>query len=731
MRRFNALWFICLSALTAFGQGNDWPHWRGPNHTGYVDATGLIDQWTQGAENALWRSELTSRSTPVVFNGKVYVFGRVGDKVNMQEVVYAHNAENGKKLWDYRINVYDTAVPHKRAAWSSPAVDVETGHVYVATAGALAICLNEAGDVVWQRNLTEEFGAFTGYGGRTITPLVIGEVVIIGYVTSAWGPHGLPAQRFYAFNKKTGETHWVSAPGGRFGTPNIYSSPVVAMIDDVPQLISGNADGSVYGINAYTGVPIWSFKLSKRGMNASVTVVDNVVYAAHGEENLDEPFMGRVVAIDATGTGDVTETHEVWRADKLEVGYVTPAVHDGKVYVIENSANLHCLDAKTGKELWQHSLGTVGKGSPVIADGKMYISETNGKFYILKLKDDGVEVLDDDFISYKGERYAELYGSAAIAYNRIYFTTEEALYCIGDPKTPYKVENTPYQAPPTSDGKPVLVQVIPGDVSLLAGQTQAFKARLYDAKGALVKETNAEWALKGLKGKIESSGNFVPADVTQVGLVAASVDGLRGTARVRTFQSLPWREDFEAVAVDGKPSHWIRAGNPKGPASKFIVTEFEGNKVLLKPRSKVGVQRTTTYFGSPEMSGYVIQADVYGVSRKRFRPDMGLHSHGYKFDMRGMSRRVKLYSWLSEERMSKEMSFDWEPDSWYTMKMQVDYADGKAIVKGKVWKRGEEEPAEWTITAEDPHPITKGSPGIYGYSTNSDIYYDNIEVTEK
>ena len=41
---------------------------------------------------------------------------------------------------------------------------------------------------------------------------------------------------------------------------------------------------------------------------------------------------------------------------------------------------------------------------------------------------------------------------------------------------------------------------------------------------------------------------------------------------------------------------------------------------------------------------------------------------------------------------------------------------------------GEDEPSDWTIVVEDPHPIAGGSPGLIGYSP-VDIHYDNIRVT--
>ncbi len=83
--------------------------------------------------------------------------------------------------------------------------------------------------------------------------------------------------------------------------------------------------------------------------------------------------MGRVVAIDGKGTGDITKTGELWRADGLTVGFAAPTVAEGRVYVVDNSANLHALDQKTGKHLWDHNLGTIGRAAPTFADGKLFV----------------------------------------------------------------------------------------------------------------------------------------------------------------------------------------------------------------------------------------------------------------------------------------------------------------------------------------------------------------------
>jgi hypothetical protein len=212
--------------------------------------------------------------------------------------------------------------------------------------------------------------------------------------------------------------------------------------------------------------------------------------------------------------------------------------------------------------------------------------------------------------------------------------------------------------------------------------------------------------------------------------VVAAYQGLEAKARVRSFSSYTVTEDFEGIPVDKHPLYWVKAGNAKSPI-RFIVKQDGDNKVLAKPHDKRGTNRGIAYIGHPDAKGYVIQADVKGLPRKRFRPSPGLYSHGYIMTLLGNHQRLKIFNWISEDaRFSETISFKWDPEVWYTMKMRVDYSGGKAIVKGKVWQAGTEEPAEWTISAEDPHPIPDGSPGLYGHST-ADIYFDNIKITEK
>ena len=684
----------------------DWPSWRGPNQTGSSSQTGLISNWSLDGDNLLWKADFMGRSTPIVLNNRVYVIGRIGMDITEQERVACFDAETGRLLWEHRFNVFHSTIPFNRLGWTSLAGDTETGYIYAHTISGVFACFDKDGKVVWSHSLTEEYGRFTGYGGRTVTPVVDGDFVILSFLNTSWGSHAPMRHRYFAFDKRTGEIVWTTKPGGP-PKDTTYPVGVVAEINGRRLLIDGNSDGHVYAMDVQTGEKVWGFQVSQGPLNASVVVDGTRVYASHNRENTDTTVMGRVVCIDGTGTGDITKTHELWRVDGIEAGYSSPAIADGRLYVVDSSANLHCLNGDTGEVHWTHSLGKVGKGSPVVADGKIYVAEVNGQFHILQPGENECKTLSTIQIERESGRYAEIYGSPAVANRRVYFTTEEGLYCLGV----------------RGSSAPASIRVVPAEVLVQSGENVQFSVRAFDDKGARIGEKAAEWSLDGLSGMIDENGKLTleSSHAGQAGTVSAKIGDLQNSARVRVISQLPWEEDFESVEEGKIPSHWVRA------EGRFAVREMDGNKVLVKPPARRGLHRSNVYIGPPDMKGYTLQVDLLGTKPKRNLPDMGLIANRYTLEMQGNHQRLQVLSWRSDLRMAKWIDFKWEPNVWYTMKMTVEIVDDTAHVKGKVWLKGKPEPEEWTITVDDPLPNREGSPGIYGYSP-AEIYYDNLKV---
>lgn len=715
-----------LLGLAAPAIANDWPSWRGRGQTGASEETGLVSSWSPDGENLIWSDTWVGRSTPAVFDGRVCANGRTGSGIDEQEVVACWNAETGQQLWQHHFNVLNTTVPFNRVGWGSVAGDPDTGYLYVMNIDGHLNTFDREGNIVWSWRLAEDLGRASGYGGRTSTPIVDEDQLLLSIIGSGWGSlGGPPRHRYFAFDKHTGQVRWSSTPGGTVADMNTQSVGVVGVVSGQRLWIDGNADGHIYALKARTGEKVWEFHLSKRGINVSPVLANDTVYVAHSEENLDAGTMGRVVAIDATGSGDITTTHERWRADEMAIGFSSPLIHEDRLYIIDNSANLFALDSATGAVEWEQSVGTVGKASPVWADDKLFITETNGNVRILAPGTNGATELDHDELQMEDGRDAEIYGSFAVGYGRLYVTAESGIYAIGDPNAPFIAtagDSPSLGTEADGAGSPTLIQVVPAEVIASAGDTINFQVRAFGANGQFLGEQDASWSLEDLVGgSITSQGTLStdPRATNQAGTVTATVGNLAGTAQVRLYSPLPWSENFES----GRPPQWIGGGG------SLAVIDQGGNQVFRKGASRTGIHRHAIYMGPASMSGYTVQVDVLSTQRGRRRPDIGLINSGYTMDLQGNRQKIQLQSWAAELRVKEEVDFPWEADTWYRLKLRVDIEGDRGLVRGKIWPSDAAEPAEWTITADDPLPNRNGSPGIIGYSP-IDIFFDNVSVVE-
>jgi outer membrane protein assembly factor BamB len=727
----------CLAAGLFMGSGaaaQDWPEWRGPNRDGTSSEKILPEKWSPAGENLLWKAPYGGRSAPVVWGNRVYVQNSAGKGETLQERVMCLDANTGKVLWERKFNVFLSDVPPHRTGWASPSVDPETENVYALSVGGMLMAWNQDGKQLWERSLAEEFGLITTHGGRTVSPVIDGDLVIVSGASFAWGTNAGGSHRFFAFDKRTGETVWVSQPGGR-PYDTAYAGVIIANINGTRLLISGTGDGFAHAIKPQTGEPVWSIELSKRGINTGAVLVGNEVIVSHSEENLDTSEMGLLAAVDATASGKLTPANMRWSLKGFQGGYSSPVTDGQRIYQVDNGSKLYAFDAHTGRQLWTLNLGAVQKASLVMGDGKLYVGSESGKFYILRPRADGCDILDEDLLESHGEPEI-ITASAAISRGRVFFVSEEQMYAFGKRVPDSAIRRTANKpgAQAAGTGEPAWVQVVPADLLTRPGQSTTFRARLYNAKGEFLREAQATWTLEGLGGEIRADGSYAPAGAAaQGGRVVATVGALKGAAAVRVVPPLPWTEDFEAVPVDRAPAHWVRT------TLKYSVREIDGNKVLVKRANNPFsfIKRARGFMGPTDLHDYTIEADVKAEQKRRQMGDAGIVAQRYQLALFGVHQRLELQSWQPETERTVTVPFAWKPDTWYRMKLRVEtLPDGKVRARGKVWERDAQEPAEWTIEKVDATPNLKGSPGIYGdapsHESNAnlraEIFYDNIKV---
>jgi outer membrane protein assembly factor BamB len=643
----------------------------------------------------------------------------------------ALDADTGKLVWEHRFNLYQSDVPPHRIGWASPAADPETGNIYALSGGAEVIALSRDGKRLWERSFGEEFAAFTTHGGRTMSPLVDGDLVIVSAAVSNWGTSALRGHRFMALDKRTGDVVYVANPGGR-PYDTAYAAPTIATINGLRLLIAGLGDGGIHAIKPQTGERVWSFVAAKRAINTGVVVRGTDVIVSHGDENLEGNELGLIAAIDGSQTGDIKTTR--WAIKGDEFGFSSPLVDGNRVYQIDGSSHLKAFDIGTGQEQWMVPLGTLQKAPPVLADGKIYVGTDGGEFFIVRPGATSAEILSrvelpNSTNSCCGSEGTpeQILAGAAISRGRIFFVSSDAVYAIGSrqarPVAGFAVD----EAAVTGQGAPTHLQVSPTELVLEPGQSIRLRARLFDDRGRFLRdEPAATWTLEGVKGTVANGSFTVAGDPQeQAGTITATAAGLKGQSRVRIVHPLPWKEGFDAYADGAVPAGWVNA-----QAGSVTVTTLDGQKVLQKAPLETIFKRARVFIGPVTWSNYTFEADVRAATRRRQMGDVGITAQRYSLVLYGNSQRLKLEPWEPETTRTITVPFAWKPDTWYRQKLRVENLAGSQVrARGKAWPVGEPEPAAWQIDKTDPIGNRQGAPGLF-IDAQFGAHLDNFLLTK-
>jgi len=769
-----------VAGLTAReGTAADWPDWRGPTLDRHAGDQGLVTTFDpKKGTNVLWTSEEVSGiSTPIIVDGRLYSLVRHAPGTSAEaEKVVCLDAVTGEKLWENVFNVYLSDVPAERVGWSSVAADPATGSIFAQGVCGVFTCMDaKTGATRWQRSLHEEFGFLSTYGGRTNVPVVFEDVVIASAVVIGWGTTAKPAHRFLGMDVATGEVRWMSGTR-ELPADTTYSTPSIANFGGAAAIVFGSSDGSIWNFQPRTGKPVWDFRLSPRGVNVSPLVADGVVYAAQAEENLDNTTMGCATAFSVDGSGDITSSAKLWQVKEVFDGRAMPVTLGDRVYFADNTAKLHIFEKATGKPVGrpQRLLGTIVRASPLVADGRLFVCTTSG-WHVLEPTETGLKFVDRKRLDAEDEVTA-----SPIAWEgRLYLTTGERLYCLGDnPPAPAKAATTSRAVEVAEEtkgpaGEPAWVQVVPAETQVAAGESVSYRVRLYDEHGRFVKESPATFSCE-INGKpaadaMTDAGVYTaPTDIHAGAVITATVGGLTGTARVRSMPPLPWAFDFENIPLNPDPKSGLNKGEPPlpwvGMRYRHVVREVDGSKCMVKITTIPKGTRSQGWIGPIELSDYAMSADFRAeesglnaakpaaaadsddpdealpppapasgttadLSISRL-PDMGLIAQRYTLDLMGASQQLQLRTWPPQvaTHFSVTVPYSWKAGRWYSMRLEATHDGVDAVVRGKVWPRGEPEPTEWTISGVHEAGNLQGSPGFFGNAKVSEIAIDNVRV---
>ncbi len=429
---------VCLAALIAFGGGGpglfpgrpalagDRPMWGGrPDRNMVSDETGLPADWDISTKrNIRWVAALGSRTygNPVIAGGKVFI-GTNNEKARNPKiagdngVLMCFAESDGRFLWQ---SAHDKLAEAQERDWpeigvcSTPSIAGDRLY-YVSNRGEL-VCLDTEGfldgendgpilnerhrdpidaDFVWTLDMIRELGVVPHHASAS-PPLVVEDIVFVVTGNGNDADHervpAPDAPSFIAVDRATGKLLWRDSSPGANILDGQWSGPAYGVVNGQPQVVFPGGDGWLYAFEPKTGKPIWRFNGNaanagdKCNLLATPVIHDNKVFIGIGQdpENGDGP--GSLWAIDATKTGDVTATADLWRYGGKDFARTisTVAVRDGLLYAVELRGFLHCLDATTGRPLWKHDLKAPVWASPMVADGKVYIGNEDGDISVFR-----------------------------------------------------------------------------------------------------------------------------------------------------------------------------------------------------------------------------------------------------------------------------------------------------------------------------------------------------------
>ena len=403
-----------------------------PSRNMVSSETGLVSEWDASTGgNVLWSQPVGSQAYggPTVANGRVYVGtnneGRRDPAIEGDKgVVMAFDSASGDFLWQM---VHPKLSSGRVNDWPLQGVCstafMEGDRIYYVSNEAHIVCLDargfedgenngpfvdeeytdeNSGDIIWSYDMIGELDVFP-HNLATGSPLIVGDVLYT--VTSNGVDEGhvnIPSPfspDFIALDKNTGELLWESSPVGENVLHGAWTNPAYGVINGQAQVIFAGGDGVIYALNAENGELIWQFDcnpkdaewiLGGRGTRNNIlstpVIYNNRVYIGVGQDPEHGEAPGHFYAIDATGNGDITDTHVVWHrgGEDFYRTMSTAAISDGVLYISSLSGFLHALDLETGEEFWTYDTFAAVWGSPFVADGKVFLGDEDGDVVVLR-----------------------------------------------------------------------------------------------------------------------------------------------------------------------------------------------------------------------------------------------------------------------------------------------------------------------------------------------------------
>lgn len=423
---------VCVLLLCGNLSAEDWPQWMGPNRDGVWNEPDVLKDFQTGAPKVVWRKPIHGGyAGPAVVGSRVFVTDYItkgdtspdpGKRNELQgtERVLCLDAATGAQLWKH-----EYPCPYKISYPAGPRCTptVVDGKVYALGAEGNLWCLTaDKGDVVWSRELKQDYQTDAPYWGFSSHPLVDGR-----FLYCVVGGEGSAA---VAFDKDTGQELWKSLTAANVG----YSPPTLVEAGGRKQLVIFHAE-SVNGLDPTTGKPLWSVPLD-------VQYQMPIMAPRQSGDLLYAGGVGNKSVLLDLSTDKATE---VWRGQNTAGIYSvcsTPIVDGETMYGVCTNGELRGVEFKTGKRLWETFGPTTGNrransGTAFLVRNpkvdRYYLMSETGNLVVARLSPRGYEELGKaKLLDPTTDAFGRLvvWSHPAFANKRMYARNDKEILCV-------------------------------------------------------------------------------------------------------------------------------------------------------------------------------------------------------------------------------------------------------------------------------------------------------------
>ena len=399
-----------------------WPQFRGPTGDGTAKpAANPPTTWSE-TENVRWKTEIPGKawSSPVAWGDTIWVTTASDNGLSMSAI--ALDRSSGAIRWNKEVfaNTETQKDFHAFNSYGSPTPVVDGKNLYVSFGAYGTAALNkESGEVVWQRR-DIQCNHFRGSGS---SPILYRNLLI-------YHMDGFDKQFVVALNKATGETVWsvdrdidYGTEDGdvkkAFGTPQIIDVVVPGSTEKKTQLISTTSK-AVLAYDPANGKELWRVRYAEFSSATRPLFDGSHIFLNTGFSK------GKLIAIAAGGSGDITKTHVIWEAAKAIGSKPSPLLVGRElICTLDDRGILTAMKRATGDIVWQERLGGDFSSSPLLAGDRIYCFDEKGKSHVYSI--DGKLIATNALD-------AGCLASPAVAGDDLIVRTRTAVYCIGNEK---------------------------------------------------------------------------------------------------------------------------------------------------------------------------------------------------------------------------------------------------------------------------------------------------------